>query len=118
MILNQMAIEYGSTLQGRQDAARVLLSISHTPPIYIHEDLIFISTRSLRHPNCILINTTLIDNIKEIAHKTRVTFVDQTTLDIDITIKLFRVRWKQARELSTRLNRLRKKESVYSIVNY
>ena len=104
-ILNQIALQGGSTLQGRMEASRYLLKITQNPPIYLSPDIILIPLSSLRSPNTVFINYCKILMYQAKPEGIQIIFLDGTEEILPLSFQVFRKRIILAEQLATILKR-------------
>lgn len=77
---------YGSSISNSKEICKMILNDSQNLPILfsLRNDLIFLPTKAINNPKCILINSSRIQSLKSIDSKTcRVYFCDDTYADLN-----------------------------------
>ncbi|QMS84418.1 competence protein ComK [Candidatus Xianfuyuplasma coldseepsis] len=114
--INNLALQHGSSLQGRLEAARYILHITQNPPMYINEKVILITTHALRHPKCVVINVQNIYQWHTEADVIEITFISGNSCEVPMSKSLFKKRLAQASALAVHIHHFSQKESVYTMV--
>ncbi|MFI3284976.1 MAG: competence protein ComK, partial [Erysipelotrichaceae bacterium] len=92
-ILNQLCLQYGSTLDGRISFFKYWIKVHQKVPIVvsINHGLILMPLYSIHQKECILLNYTMIKKYRSINDcQSEVTFYDQTSITIDVNIRIIR----------------------------
>lgn len=77
---------YGTSIINNREICKMILSDSQNLPIFFshRNDLIFLPTKSIHNPNCVLVNSNRIHSLKTIDSKTcRIYFCDDTYTDLN-----------------------------------
>ena len=82
--LNELCIGYGSTYEGRRQAACQFLHIRQKAPILVHQELLLFPSRSADEHDCIWLNYCAIIKTQSLDYQTRFTFYDQSELIVDM----------------------------------
>lgn len=82
--LDRLCRRYGSTYEGRRQAACSFLHIRQKAPIVIHESLVLFPTVSQDDPMCVWINYCLVKKVEELTHQTKVIFMNGVELIVDL----------------------------------
>lgn len=78
------------TLDGYLKALKNELNISYKAPIFINYDLIFISTKSLKHYDNIFINFTQIKEVNDLKDSIGIIFKNNDYLEVEISPKTYK----------------------------
>jgi competence protein ComK len=97
--LNQLCIKNLSTFDGRKYAASKLLNKSRLVPVYINKNVLLIQTKSLRMESVCFINYFAIHFIESFGKHCIITFHDGSTLEINLSHKLFLNKLNSAKKL-------------------
>lgn len=91
-IIKESCTYFGSSFRGRAEGTQALTGISHKPPIAISPTgkLFFFPTHSPKRPECCWFSHTHISKLSRDPHNsTIVTFPNQTTYTIDVSLGSF-----------------------------
>ena len=83
VILQRLCLRYGSTCEGRREAAACNLDIHQKVPILF-------PTRALRNPECIWINYRAVDEIRRKEKGCIVQFHDESELFVSVDVRCIR----------------------------
>jgi len=92
VILQRLCLRYGSTCEGRREAAACNLDIHQKVPILlseVYQDILF-PTRALRNPECIWINYRAVDEIRRKEKGCIVQFHDESELFVSVDVRCIR----------------------------
>ena len=109
----KLALSYGSTLEGRMEAFRFITKHHYKPPLIISDkhELYYILTRSLKEPDCVVIDYCLLKRYKRIDdHKTKLVFSNGFEITLNINYRII----KRQIELIELYKDYQFKRSVYS----
>lgn len=95
--LDQLCRRYGSTYEGRRQAACSFLHIRQKAPIVVNETTVLFPTLSQEDPMCIWINYCLVKGVEDCLHQTKFIFTDDTEIYVDMD---YRSAMKQLRRCS------------------
>ena len=89
---------YGSTLEGRMEFGKKLLSSSRTP-LFVDEQIVFIQTHSIRNENVMYINVLEIVDFYMKKEGLFVIFKDLSTVLVNISKISFETQIKKSHEI-------------------
>lgn len=106
-IIDHSCILYGSTLDGRRNAAKKILKISSKVPISVipEEGVYMLPTSSIKSKNCAWLSYYQISDYEQRDNKTYVTFSDGTGLFVSTSERSFDLQMKRTSQLIASLNR-------------
>jgi len=118
--INDLCLEYGSTLEGRIKSFKKNYGILNNTPILVNNQIALIPLKSIRKYDSVLINYFEVFRIEKMEGNVLVYYHDNTTLEVDISFTLLTKKMKLIEDIlfNIKYKTLSTKKKVFTLPLY